>query len=91
MPDLPVVRDLDTGVVYGATHMFTENEYKPLQGGMEVGDHPREQFEERFKVVGRVLHCQVLSCQPTLQSSVSMTHVQTTLVIEPDEETGAYR
>lgn len=82
IPSKPVVRDLDTGIVYGPldhfmtkTSGYSTDEVRPLSeevvGGLPVAG----------ALTGRVVTCRVLS-QQGYQQGVSV--IQTTLGIEPD-------
>lgn len=84
-PQQPLVRDLDTGIVFGrpfhftSDTMFGESDVAPLE--------PLATLRTFDRVVGRVLVCRVLEIE-----SHGTWH-QTTLVVAPDPESdaGAYR
>ena len=90
MEDKPVVREVETGVVYGHTSLFTGYENQQCSGPMELWDDPRRDLEELITRTGRVLSCRVLTCQPAFTVGGESTHVQTSLVIEAEQDTGAY-
>lgn len=82
--DLPVIRDLDTGIEY--TSVLLELELGKEESWLEV--------EQTF--VGRVTACRVIT-QERIKSATNAfelekgTRLHTTLTIEPDLESGPYR
>ena len=88
LSDKPVVRDMETGVVYGSSFLYTEKEgIFPTGAGKDVlSALPNERYTPVAQIVGKVVDCRVLTNQPFGRwvSDRRTTHVQTTLVIEPE-------
>lgn len=91
MLDKPIVRDMETGVVYASTNVYTEHDYVTPRGASPLPDHHRPELEQDHVVIGRVVSCRVISYQPGYASDRDTTHIQTTLVLEPVAEKGFYR
>ncbi len=89
LPYAPIVRDMDTNIVYAATELFSKNEHLSFAGVQKLLDQPRDEFELEYQLVGKVLECRVFSQQ--VAGTIERTHVQTTLMIEPTPEKGPYR
>lgn len=78
MNDKPVIRDAETGVVYGSTRLFTK---QSNPGGIEkLAEEPLSEYDIEKTITGRVLATRVVSYQ-----GEGATHMQTTLSIDVDE------
>lgn len=89
LPYSPIVRDMDTNIVYAPTELFAKNDHLSFSGVQKLLDQPRDEFEVEFQLLGKVLECRVFSQQ--VAGAIERTHVQTTLLIEPTPENGPYR
>jgi hypothetical protein len=87
IPSKPVLRDLDTGIIYGPLDHFLEQRtgYK-ISDVRPVEPRPLEQLGVHASVRGRVVECRVLTEQG-IGTSSSVQIIQTSLTIE--EETGS--
>ena len=87
-PYHPVVRDLDTGIVYGSFDFFwrqgavsTVSTETPTSLELDV----LPEFSIASRLIGTVISCRVATYDLGIGSS-RMLKIQTTLVIEPDEQ-----
>ncbi|UJR79702.1 hypothetical protein [Sandaracinus amylolyticus] len=81
--DEPLVRDLDTGVVYGRSWHFQDEQ--ATRWNALISMSVRDDLEVAERVVGRVIACRVLS------EGYSDPWQQTTIVVAPEASTSEYR